>query len=257
VTRGFALNPQVPPFDDIRVRRALNYAVDRTELVRISGGPQLNQVSCQILPPDFPGYQPYCPYTLHPSASGTWSAPDPGLAQRLVAASGTRGAQITVWAPRHFPYESEGRYLVSILDGLGYRARLHVLGAPNPYFHEISDPHVSAAVQISFYPWLADYPAPSGFAVPLFACASVPASPNPSHFCDGRVQTEMNKALAVQASDPAAAGEAWAGVDRSIVDQAPWLALPTPLQVYFVSTRTSNVQVSPQWGMLLSQLWIH
>ena len=67
----------------------------------------------------------------------------------------------------------------------------------------------------------------------------------------------MNKALAVQASDPAAAGEAWAGVDRSIVDQAPWLALPTPLQVYFVSTRTSNVQVSPQWGMLLSQLWIH
>jgi hypothetical protein len=66
----------------------------------------------------------------------------------------------------------------------------------------------------------------------------------------------MNKALAVQASEPAAAGEAWGGVDRSIVDRAPWLELPTPLQVYFMSSRTGNVQVSPQWGMLLSQLWI-
>ena len=67
----------------------------------------------------------------------------------------------------------------------------------------------------------------------------------------------MNKALAVQASEPAAADKDWAGVDRSIVNQAPLLSLPTQLQVYFVSTRTRNVQVNPEWGMLLGQLWIH
>lgn len=88
-------------------------------------------------------------------------------------------------------------------------------------------------------------------------CTSVPAGTNTSHFCDRRVEAEMKKALAVEANEPAAAGEAWAGVDRSIVDRAPWLAMPTQLQVYFVSARTSNVQVNLQWGMLLSQLWIH
>jgi len=35
----------------------------------------------------------------------------------------------------------------------------------------------------------------------------------------------MNKALAVQASEPAAADKDWAGVDRSIVNQAPLLSL--------------------------------
>ena len=67
----------------------------------------------------------------------------------------------------------------------------------------------------------------------------------------------MRRALSEQASNPAVAGAAWAEVDRSIVNQAPWVTMPTPRQVYFVSQRIGNFQVSPQWGILLSQLWIH
>ena len=66
----------------------------------------------------------------------------------------------------------------------------------------------------------------------------------------------MNSALAEEVSKPAAADEKWAQIDRSIVDQAPWLSLPTHRQVYFVSPRTGNVQVSSYWGILLGQLWI-
>src|SRR6266566_5152607 len=57
-----AFNVRVPPFNNLKARQAVNYATDRNALVKIYGGPKLAVPSCQILPPNFPGYKPYCPY---------------------------------------------------------------------------------------------------------------------------------------------------------------------------------------------------
>ena len=83
------LNTRVPPFDDERVRQALNVAVDRRAVVRAVGGPAAATPTCQILPPNFPGYVRYCPY----------DAPDLRTARRLVAASGTRGMRVSCGRP--------------------------------------------------------------------------------------------------------------------------------------------------------------
>ena len=90
------LNVREPPFDDPRVRRALNYAIDRRHVVELAGGSGLAGLSCQIIPPGLPGYAPTCPYTRDATAGGGWSAPDLARARRLVAASGTRGARVTL-----------------------------------------------------------------------------------------------------------------------------------------------------------------
>ena len=74
VTVVMGLNTRVAPFTDLRVRRALNYAVDRAKIASLLG--QDSQPSCQMLPPYIPGYRPYCPYTLDPSPAGVWHAPD-------------------------------------------------------------------------------------------------------------------------------------------------------------------------------------
>ena len=60
------------PFTDVRVRRAVNYAIDRGRIVELGGGPDLLQPTCQLIVPDVPGYVRYCPYTLNPAqpASG-------------------------------------------------------------------------------------------------------------------------------------------------------------------------------------------
>ncbi len=92
-----ALNVNVPPFNNLKARQAVNYAVDRGTYVKIFGGPSLAQPSCQVLPPNFPGYKPYCP--LHPatrSADGKWTAPDLAKARSLVKQSGTQGAHVAV-----------------------------------------------------------------------------------------------------------------------------------------------------------------
>ena len=57
------LNTRVAPFDSLDARKALNYAADRAAAVKVAGGPDVAQATCQILPSNFPGYRPYCPYS--------------------------------------------------------------------------------------------------------------------------------------------------------------------------------------------------
>ena len=45
-------------------------------------------------------------------------------AQRLVRSSGTAGQPVTVWIPDFTPFDANaGRYVVSVLKSLGYKAR--------------------------------------------------------------------------------------------------------------------------------------
>ena len=79
------LNTRRPPFDDRRVRRALNFAVDRHRLVELTGGPQTRVATCQTLLPNSPAYRPYCPYTEPAGTDGVPPRPDAGAGPRAGA----------------------------------------------------------------------------------------------------------------------------------------------------------------------------
>ena len=118
------LNTRAAPFNDLRVRQALNYAIDRGKITRLlqTGG----QPTCQMLTPVILGYRPYCPYTLNPSSSGMWTAPNLAKAERLIAATHTRGTPITIWNLGGYDtdYTSIEPYLTSLLDRLGYPTKI-------------------------------------------------------------------------------------------------------------------------------------
>ncbi|MGH3162476.1 MAG: ABC transporter substrate-binding protein, partial [Streptosporangiaceae bacterium] len=62
-TSFLAFNTQRPPFSNALARRAVNLAINRSAVARRLGGPGLSTPTCQVLPPNFPGYQAYCPWT--------------------------------------------------------------------------------------------------------------------------------------------------------------------------------------------------
>jgi peptide/nickel transport system substrate-binding protein len=248
----------VPPFDNVDVRRAVNYALDRNSLAGLAGGPGFAQPSCQILPPNFDGYRRYCPYTIAPKPDGTYTGPDLAKARRLVATSGTKGQRVTVWILQSFA--PVAAYLVSALNRIGYRARLKIFPGKNgkAYFNGATDSR--RKVQAFGMLWSADYPAPGGTITPTLSCGSfhphTPGQSNFAEFCDRKIDAEIARARALQTTDRPAASRLWRKVDHDLVDQAPWAVQTTSQSIWFVSRRVRNFQYHPVWGPLLDQIWV-
>ena len=103
------MNTRLAPFDNVKARQAVNFAIDRKTLVNLFGGPVLASPVCQVLPPTFPGHVAYCPYTKDPGT--TWTAPDIEKAKQLVEESGTKGQEVTIIAEDNAVSKSVGVYL--------------------------------------------------------------------------------------------------------------------------------------------------
>ncbi|MGH2819581.1 MAG: ABC transporter substrate-binding protein [Actinomycetota bacterium] len=243
------LDTTTPPFDEARVRQAVSYAVDRDRIVELVGGRFQASVTCQIIQPNFYGYRRICPHTSDPDA-GVWTGPDFARARSLVAEAGAAGASVRIFTISVDPYPSVGEYVDTVLRELGLRPTLTVV-TPQEFGPAAYGPERQAANGV--ITWFPDYPAPSSFIEVNFACSS---SSNLPRFCDPGLDERMQEALELQSTDPVAAAAIWAELDAAITEQAPWVPLVTFNNTSFVSDRVGNVQLHPQWGILLDQLWV-
>ena len=230
-----AMNIHQRPFDDVRVRRAVNLAVDRDAVVKLFGGPRLAVPSCQILPPGLPGYQPYCPFRH-----------DMAAAQALVAASGTAGRVVTLVIDTSAVQRAIGTYLQSVLQQLGYDARLRVLSG-NLQFSYIQNS--ANHVQISLSPWYSDYPGASDFLPILFGCAAFHPNSDSSVNLSGVCDKALDARMAVADPD-------WAAIDRAITDQSYDAVLFNPRYIDFTSSRVQHFFYHDQYHWLLAQSWL-
>ena len=249
-TNYFFLNTRVSPFDDVRVRRAVNAAFDRDAFSRLLG--RAYAPTCQIVPPNFPGFRRTCPYL-----SGGVTGLD--LARRLVGSSGTAGSRVNVWVPSTLA--AQGRYMVSVLHSLGYRAHLRAVQLKpdvGTYYRKVLDSRVRA--QVGYYGWAADFTSPRDFIYPFSCAAFVPSSPqrnsNPAAFCDRSIDAQIERASAVQVQAPPAATLLWQRIEREILAQSPVVPTSNVRAVDFVSRRVGNYKHNPQWGALLDQAWV-
>lgn len=232
------LNTTRPPFDDVRVRKALNVAIDRREVVRIYGGRDAATPTCQVLPPGVAGYVRYCPFP---------APADLGLARKLVAASATGGAAVTIvgWTDDPTISPRVSRYVADVIRLLGYHVRLRLVSHA-----ALQGPRDRlAAIQLIPAGWL-DASAYNFFA-PWLSCDG---ALNNGFFCSRSVDRAIAQAHEVEAANPETAAELWARVDRAAVDEAAWVPLVNPRLIDFVSARVRNYQHHPYLGIIADQL---
>ncbi|MHB8380476.1 MAG: ABC transporter substrate-binding protein [Acidimicrobiales bacterium] len=250
------MNVNLAPFNNVKARQALNYAINKNDVVNLYGGTKLGQPTCTILPPGFPGYKPYCAYNS--TSSSTYAGPNLKKAKALVKASGTAGDKVGIVVTNDPVNLAVGQYIQSVLNSIGYKATVKPLSA-NIQFTYIQN--TKNKVQISVSQWYQDYPAASDFLNVLLSCANFhPASDNSiniSGYCNKAISAKMQQAEALELTNPAKANTMWGAIDEQIMTtDAPWVPLFNPKLTDFVSKGTGNYQFSKQFYMYVDQLWV-
>jgi peptide/nickel transport system substrate-binding protein len=249
-TLGVAfLNPTEPPFDNVLARKAVNYAIDRAEIIRARRRANTFVPTCQIIPRGATGFHPYCPYTVNPNPDGIWKGPDLATARKLVRESGTYGDVVTVWGPAT-TNEPPAAPFVRTLREIGYRATTHKpFHDLVAYVNALNAAKPPAQIGMAAY---TDSNDGSG-ALNNFICHGYA---NFGHSCDRRATAQYYRAVNLELTDPPAGRRLLATIDRELVDDA--VAVPILNSSWFALTaaRVDNWSASAQFGPLLGQLWV-
>jgi peptide/nickel transport system substrate-binding protein len=238
-TYYFWMNVTQPPFDDVKVRQAVNYAVDAKALERIYAG-QITSTQ-QILPPGMPGYEQF---ELYPHSMDK--------AEELMKEANPSDMNITVWTDTESPNNEAGEYFNEILKELGFNTTLKQINADN-YFTVIgnlSTPDLDAG----WSDWFQDYPHPNDFFQPLLAGESIQSTNNNNFAQYENPAIDKKMVELAEAQLGPEQEKAYAEMDKEIMEEAPWAPYGTRTLSTFVSDEIEleSVIFNPTFGHYLT-----
>ncbi len=220
----FFLNAEAPPFDDLKVRQAVNYAIDPDAINRVQGGVIAEQHT--FLPQQVPGYEES--EDLYPV--------DVEKAKALIKEAGVEGDSVTVWGNPESPTKETVEYLADVLNEIGLDAEVKIIAA-STYFATIGDRSTKA--QTGWYNWFQDYPHPADYLDILQNPDNVKATGN-TNVIYNTDDKELARKINAAAAEPELTDEVkqqWAEIDREVQEKAYGAIYGTRKQSTFFSER--------------------
>ncbi len=207
-TYYFWMNTRVPPFNNLKVRQAVNYAIDRTALNRtVWGG--LGQPTQNVLPPTYPSYTKL---NLYPH--------NIAKAKALIQQAGVAGTTVTVWGRQVSDSVTATELYASYLEAIGLKTDIKILPRAT-YYTTIGNADTKA--QTGWARWLEDYPHPlDWFDVLLNGNRITPTDNNNfAWYSNKKTNQEIESLKRAPVLTDAVNGR-WAQVEKEIMQQAPW-----------------------------------
>jgi peptide/nickel transport system substrate-binding protein len=235
----FWMNTREAPFDDVRVRQAVNYALDPEALERIYAG--TIERAQQVLPTQMPGYRKI---ELYPH--------DLRRAKQLVVEADPADRDVTVWTNDLPPNDEAGEYYQQVLNSLGFNAKLKAVNAAN-YFTLIGNAG-TPDLDTGWSNWFLDYPHPDDYFDPQLSSDSILPNGNTNwaNFSDPAIDAKIEE-LGRQQLSPELERE-YGDLDEAVMKQAPWAPFGSLTLGTFVAEDVDldELIVSPIFGQDLT-----
>ena len=220
------LNVKIKPLNNVKVRQAVNHAIDKDRIVQILNGRA--DAANQPLPPSMPGYD----------TGYKGFAYDVAKAKALLAEAGlANGFSTELWTSNTDPNPRIAQSIQEDLAKVGIKASIKSLAQANVI--EAGSSGKAPMVWSGGMAWIADFPDPSNFWGPILGCGgAVPGGWNWSQYCNKTLDADAVKADAM--TDPAKADERqklWGSVFTRAMDEAPWVPIFNEKRITMKSSR--------------------
>jgi peptide/nickel transport system substrate-binding protein len=240
---ALGLNCELPPFDNVHVRRAVAFALDRSKLERLEPGQAIS--ATQILPPMLPPYDPELP------TRQTFDLDRAKEEMRLAGFPNGLSEPVTLWV------RGEGEVRVAQLfqqdlARIGVEVELKVVSFAT-YLKETGRPRVA---QAAFTGWHQDFPDPSNFMDILFHSRSIHPenSENRSFYRNPRLDAILDRARAEV--DRNARLALYAEANAILAGDAPWAFLYYPVDMFVWQPYVKGFRPHPVWLNEYRNVWL-
>ncbi len=233
------MDTRKPPLDDLRVRQAINYAIDWS--------PFLDETTIKskgVLPPGMPGF--------NEGLQGYDYNPD--RAKQLLAEAGYPNGlpeEIELWTNNDFGARSIGEYIRQQLALSGIYVKLGLMD-----WNDLTDSADRGELPMFQLGWVADYPDPDTFLYPLFHSANRGKAGNSTWYYNPEVDTLLEKARSMPIGDDRLA--LYQRAEEIIVADAPWVLMYHYTSTVALQSWVNNRTVTGlgEGALSLKKVWL-
>jgi ABC-type transport system substrate-binding protein len=247
---GEAMNVEIPPFDNVEVRRAVASAIDRDRIVLLKAS-NLTAANKPV-PADMPGYAPSVRGQTYDLQSARDHMKRAGFAFDPETGTGGWPAPIPYFVYRQGLPEMVAQVVQQDLAKIGLHLDLRV--ASFPTFSAITRRRGKSPM--SPQSWQEDFPHPSVFLDQLFTRESISddSSNNYSFYANDALDALLARAR--RTSDPAERTLLYGEAEQIVCDDAPW-AFEYAYRSYQVRQAfVRGYHAHPVWAADVARVWI-
>ncbi len=238
--RYIAMNTTKKPLNDVKVRKALQYAIDKIAQQTARGGVNAaGEPATTIIAPGIAGHEKY---DLYAKPEG-----DPTKAKQMLADAGyPNGFTATLQTTISQKGKDQAAAFQASMKKIGVTINIDAVD-PSVYYTTIGD--IKKEPEFVIAAWGPDWPSASTVIPPLFDGTQIvpQGNQNFSQLNDPAVNAEIVRITGI--SDQAAAAKEWGKLDRKIMEEhAPIFPLLNDAAIYLVGSNVKGAFMHAFYG---------
>ncbi len=245
-----AMNTEMPPFDNVEVRRAVAAAVDRSHMQAVRSS-SLRALT-QAVPPGTPGHNPNFRGQEYDYAKALEHMAKAGFPYDPKTGKGGYPTVIPYPTYKQGIYEYTGQILQQDLAKIGIRIELRILNYPS----WLAVTQRRGKTALSPVAWKQDYPDAMDFLDPLFGTSAIndEGSNNPAFFSSPTLDAILGRAR--RELDPRKRYALYDQANRLVCDEAPWAFTSSVRRYDAWQPYVKGFQLHPVWTLYAKGVWL-